>query len=380
MSQSAPPLPAEKKTARPTPLYELHLEWRGRIVEFAGYLLPLHYPTGILAEHNHCRSVAALFDVSHMGQIDIIAPPKLLERITPADLEGLAVGRQRYALLTNPKGGIIDDMMVLRRGANSWRLIVNAARKAQDLAHLLQALPGAEITPLGEAQALLALQGPQAMAVLAAQLCTPNLTNLAFMAAAELEFAGQPLVLTRSGYTGEDGAELSLPAALAAPLVRQLLADIRVKPAGLGARDSLRLEAGLCLYGHDLEESTTPIEAGLLWAMGKERRQKADYIGAEALAPQLLVGPPRQRIGLLPEGAAPLREGAEIYDDKARLCGHITSGGFSPTLGRPIAMGYVLQERLAEASPLYGLLRGAMIPLKRTPLPFVPHRYYRPAR
>ncbi len=358
-----------------TPLHRLHLSLGAKMVPFAGYDMPVQYPTGIMAEHLHTRAKAGLFDVSHMGQarLDGAGAAEALERLVPGDIAGLAPGRMRYTLLTNDRGGILDDLMVTRAG-DHLLLVVNAARKAEDFAHLQRRLGAAAVMPLAD-RALLALQGPEAPAVLAR--LAPGAPALAFMSGAALVVDGVACFVTRSGYTGEDGFELSVPADAAERLARRLLAEPEVMPIGLGARDSLRLEAGLCLYGHDIDETTTVVEADLVWAIQKRRRAEGGFPGAAAIARELAAGAARKRVGIRPEGRAPAREGTEIIDDAGTPVGRITSGGFGPSADGPIAMGYVATATAALGTPLKLLVRGTPRPARIVPLPFVPHRYHR---
>jgi aminomethyltransferase len=366
-----------------TPLNALHRELGARLVPFAGYELPVQYPDGIIKEHQHTRNAAGLFDVSHMGQIRLRSgggenPAAALERLVPVDVIGLAENRQRYALFTNEQGGILDDLMITNAGDHLF-LVVNGACKEQDLAHLREHLSAdCTIEPLPE-HALLALQGPQAAAVLTR--LAPELGELVFMTAARAEIEGADCFVTRSGYTGEDGFEISVPAGHAEALARRLLAEPEVAPIGLGARDSLRLEAGLCLYGHDMDTETTPVEASLIWALSKARRhdgaRPGGYLGAEAIMDQLANGTARKRVGIRPEGRAPLREGAELVDDDGKTLGRITSGGFGPTFGAPVAMGYVETAHRQPGTKLGALLRGKVLPVEVAKLPFVAQRYYR---
>ena len=361
---------------RRTPLFDLHRELGGRIVDFAGWELPVQYPAGILAEHQHCRSAAALFDVSHMGQLrlDGADAATALERLVPGDLLGLAPGRARYTQLTDEQGGILDDLIVSNAGDHLF-VVVNAGNRDADLAHLRAALePAVTVTELAD-RALLALQGPQASTVLT-RLAPPS-AELRFMTTAEMAVAGLPCRVSRLGYTGEDGFEISVPAADAVTLARRLLAEPEVAPAGLGARDSLRLEAGLPLHGHDIDPSTTPIEAGLAFSIGKRRRAEGDFPGAETILRQLAAGPERRLVGLKPEGRAPAREGTEIQLLDGTPVGRVTSGGFGPTVGGPIAMGYVTAVHAAAGTEVALLVRGKPLPARIVPLPFVPHRYHR---
>lgn len=360
---------------RRTPLFDLHRELGAKLVPFAGYELPLHYPDGILAEHRWCRAKAALFDVSHMGQIAVRGADAAaaLERLVPGDIRGLAAGRARYTLFTDDAGGILDDLIVTN-GGDHLALVVNAACKADDIAHLRQHLePGCRVESLDD-RALLALQGPAAVAVLAR--LAPECVALRFMQAAELELAGLRCRVSRTGYTGEDGFEISLAADHAPKLARTLLAAEEVRPAGLGARDSLRIEAGLCLYGRDIDRTTSPVEAGLAWTVAKRRREEGGFPGAARILRELRDGPARRLVGLRPEGKAPAREGTEILSD-GTVIGRVTSGGFGPSVGGPIALGYVAAAHSAPGTPVLVRIRGREEPARIVSLPFVPHRYVR---
>ena len=364
---------ADDKLAR-TPLYELHLSLGAKLVPFAGYAMPVHYPAGIIAEHLHTRAKASLFDVSHMGQVvlrgaDIAAR---VERLVPADIVGLRDGRVRYTMFTNERGGIIDDLMVARDG-DALRLVVNASRKADDLAHMRAALGEGAVAYLDD-RALIALQGPAAAAVLAR--LARGVDGMAFMAMEAVEIDGIACFVTRSGYTGEDGFEMSVPAAQAEKLARRLLAEPEVAPAGLGARDTLRLEAGLCLYGNDIDEETTPIEADLAWTIQKRRREAGGFAGAAIIQRQLAEGPPRCRIGIKPEGRQIARDHTRVVDEAGKEIGLITSGGFSPSLEGAIAMGYVPAALAMPGTKLRLSVRGAARPAQVAALPFVPHRYH----
>ena len=359
-----------------TVLYALHQELGGKIVPFAGYALPVQYPAGIMAEHKQAREAAALFDVSHMGQLRLEGADRIaaLEALVPADLASLAVGRQRYSFFTNDAGGILDDLMISNQGDGLF-LVVNAACKQADIAHLKAGLEGeVTLTELSD-RALIALQGPMAADVLAR--LAPAVRTLAFMDCKPVDIDGAACLVSRSGYTGEDGFEISVPAERAEALARRLLAQEEVAPAGLGARDSLRLEAGLCLYGHDIDETTTPVEADLTWAIQKRRRLEGGFPGAAVVQRQLAEGAPRRRVGLQPQGRAPVREGAELQNDKGEVVGKVTSGGFGPTAGAPIAMGYVTAGLAAEGTPLNAMVRGKPLPCRVAALPFVPHNYFR---
>jgi aminomethyltransferase len=359
-----------------TPLHDLHKSLGAKMVPFAGYDMPVQYAPGIMAEHLHTRAKAGLFDVSHMGQVrlDGAAAAPALESLVPGDIAGLAPGRMRYTLFTNDAGGILDDLMVTNAG-NHLILVVNASRKQDDLSHLRRHLAGrAKVMPLDD-RALLALQGPAAAAVLAR--LAPRVDEMSFMTGAALEVDGLPCFVTRSGYTGEDGFEISVPALSAERLARRLLAQPEVMPAGLGARDSLRLEAGLCLHGHDIDETTSVVEADLAWAVQKRRRAEGGFPGAAAIARQFKDGAPRKRVGIKPEGRAPAREGTDIVGNSGAVIGRITSGGFGPSADGPIAMGYVAAAQAALGTPLKLMVRGTPRPARIVPLPFVPHRYHR---
>jgi aminomethyltransferase len=367
------------ETAAPlkrTPLYALHRELGARMVPFAGYEMPVQYPTGILAEHLHTRSQAGLFDVSHMGQIRLAGAGCVaaLESLVPGDLEALRPMRMRYTLLLNEAGGILDDLMVTRLG-DGFFLVVNAATKETDLAHLRGRLgTRASIEPLADL-ALLALQGPAAASVLSRFV--EGIARRRFMLAFEITVGSRQCLVTRSGYTGEDGFEISIPASEAEGFARRLIAEPEVLPVGLGARDSLRLEAGLCLYGHDIDETTTPIEADLAWTIGKRRRAEGGFPGAATILRQLAEGTSRKRVGIRPDGRAPAREDTEIVDDAGNKLGKVTSGGFGPSVGGPVAMGYVDAANAMEGQALQLLVRGAARPARVVRLPFVPTRYYR---
>ncbi|WP_368417854.1 glycine cleavage system aminomethyltransferase GcvT [Rhodovarius sp.] len=354
-----------------TPLSALHRELGGRMVPFAGYSMPVQYPAGIMAEHLHTRAAAGLFDVSHMGQAELVGEgaAAALERLTPADVQGLKPGRQRYGVLLNEQGGIIDDFMFANMGERLF-LVVNASRKHVDLPLIESVLPrGVTLRPLAD-RALLALQGPGAVAALATIL--PDLAALKFMGVWE----GQGMVISRSGYTGEDGVEISLPAEQAESFAKTLLGLPGVMPAGLGARDSLRLEAGLCLYGNDIDETTSPVEANLVWSIGKRRRMEWNFAGAETIRGQLDHGVSRLRVGIQPQGRQPARGHTPIQAGGLDI-GEITSGGFGPSVNAPVAMGYVAREHAADGTPLELLVRGKGLAAHVAPLPFHPHRYAR---
>jgi len=370
-----------------TPLHALHVARGGKMVPFAGYDMPVQYAAGVLREHLHTRNGAGLFDVSHMGQIAL--HPKsgkvedaalALERLVPQDILGVAPGRQRYAQFTNGQGGILDDLMVANFGSHLF-LVVNAACKAEDEAHLRASLQDAcAIEPLAN-RALLALQGPKAESVLA-KLC-PDAPAMRFMDAGPRRVDGIDCYVSRSGYTGEDGFEISVPAEQAEALASALLENSDVLPIGLGARDSLRLEAGLCLYGHDIDATTTPVEGALEWSIQKSRRpggvRAGGFPGADRILFELANGTPRRRVGLRPEGRAPVREGAPLFADAASSAqiGAVTSGGFGPSVNAPVAMGYLPSSHAAPGSLVFAELRGQRLPLLIAPMPFVPNTYKR---
>ena len=364
-----------------TPLHALHLELGGKMVPFAGYEMPVQYPAGVLREHLHTREKAGLFDVSHMGQRFLIGPAHnvtaaALETFTPGDFQSLGIGRIRYTLLLNANGGIVDDLMVTRTPEDGkLGIIVNASRKEVDDDFIRRHLPNDVKLVTADDRALLALQGPMAEAVLARHC--PQAKAMSFMAATAAIFDGMEISISRSGYTGEDGYEISVPAANAEKLARALLAESEVLPIGLGARDSLRLEAGLCLYGHDIDETTNPVEANLTFAIGKRRKMEKNFPDAEKIMDELFNGAIRLRIGIRPDGKAPAREGTEIADKSGRVIGRITSGGFGPSLNAPIAMGYVETKYAAVGTELDLMVRGKPNPARVAPMPFVSHRYKR---
>ncbi|MCP5366508.1 MAG: glycine cleavage system aminomethyltransferase GcvT [Hyphomicrobiales bacterium] len=357
-----------------TPLDALHRELGAKMVPFAGYAMPVQYE-GIMAEHLHTRAAAGLFDVSHMGQALLTGadPAAAMETLVPGDIAGLAPGHTRYTLLTNDAGGIRDDLMVTRREGDLF-LVVNAACKEADFAHIAGALAGrAELRPLD--RALLALQGPAAAAVMAR--LAPALAQAAFMSFAEVELLGIPCFVTRSGYTGEDGYEISVPPDRAEDLARHLLDQDEVAPVGLGARDSLRLEAGLCLYGSDIDTTTTPIEAGLTWTIGQRRRAEGGFPGAEVILGQIAAGVARRRVGLRPDGRAPARAHTPVTDGAGTVIGEVTSGGFGPSVGGPVAMGYVATAQAKAGTPVAFQVRGKHLPGQVVKLPFTTHRYFK---
>jgi len=360
------------ETLRRTPLYALHLELGGKMVPFAGYEMPVQYPAGILKEHLHTRSLAGLFDVSHMGQGFLSGDLNALERVTPADVAGLKEGRQRYGLLLTPEGTIKDDFMFSRLvGEADLYLVVNAGGKEADFAYINETLKdAAQVAPRFD-RALLALQGPAAASVLARH--APGVAELTFMQVIRTTVAGMPAIISRSGYTGEDGYEISIEGGDAEKIARALLAEEEVLPIGLGARDSLRLEAGLCLYGHDMDDTINPAEAALLWSIGKRRKDARDFPGAEKT---MAGNAARKLVGIKPEGRAPAREGAEIMAD-GHVIGRVTSGGFGPSCNGPIAMGYVETSFAAPGTKIDLMVRGQALAATVVPMPFVPHTYKR---
>jgi aminomethyltransferase len=367
-----------------TPLHAEHEALGARMVPFAGYAMPVQYPTGILTEHNWTRDHAGLFDVSHMGQACLLAPDheaaaRAIEALAPADILNLAPGQQRYSQLLDQTGGILDDFMITRPSDperdGQLFLVVNAANKKADYAHLEAGLPSGVKLFRAEDRALLALQGPRAEAVLSG--LAPEAAQMRFMEARMLTVAGLSCHVSRSGYTGEDGYEISVKADDAVGLWRALLADPEVKPIGLGARDSLRLEAGLCLHGHDIGPSTTPVEAGLTWSIQKRRREEGGFPGADRIRREIAEKPARVRIGLRPEGRALAREGTVITTPDGREVGVVTSGGFGPTVNAPVAMGYVAREFSAPGTELHLTVRGKPLPARVASMPFAPHRYKR---
>ncbi|MEM8790672.1 MAG: glycine cleavage system aminomethyltransferase GcvT [Pseudomonadota bacterium] len=368
-----------------TPLFDLHEELGAKMVPFAGYAMPVQYPLGVMKEHLATREAAGLFDVSHMGQVrvvpksgDVADAALAMERLVPVDLLGLKPGRQRYAMFTNEAGGILDDLMVTNAGDHLY-VVVNAACKAADLAHMRAGLAGCEVEEIDAG--LLALQGPGAEAALAK--LAPGVAEMTFMDSGIFEILGAECRVSRSGYSGEDGYEISVPGDRARDLAEALLAGDAVEPVGLGARDSLRLEAGLCLYGSDIDEATSPVEAGLRWAIQKARRtggaREGGFPGAERVLAELEDGPARLRVGLLPEGRAPMRAGTQIFADEAggEPVGHVTSGGFGPSVGAPVSMGYVPAALAAVGTRLFGEVRGKRMPLAVAGMPFVTNTYKR---
>ncbi len=364
-----------------TPLYELHRELGARLVPFAGYEMPVQYPTGILAEHLQTRNSAGLFDVSHMGQARLIGAgvARAVESAVPGDIAGLAPGAMRYSLLLNDAGGIVDDLMIARpkddRGGEVLSLVVNAARKDVDYAALGARLGGGVELQRLDDHALLALQGPQAATVMGR--FAAGATSLRFMEAGVFTVDGHDWVISRAGYTGEDGFEISVPGDAAVDVARRLLAEAEVAPVGLGARDSLRLEAGLCLYGHDIDEQTTPVEAALVWTVAKSRRAAADFPGADRILRQIEEGAARRRIGFSLEGRAMAREGAVIETATGESVGTVTSGGFGPSVGAVVGMGYVDAAHRDVGTPLNFVVRGKKLSGTVAKMPFVTPNYYR---
>ena len=363
-----------------TPLHDLHQELGAKMVPFAGYAMPVNYPGGILAEHRHCREFAALFDVSHMGQLKLVGDgaARALESLVPVDVVDLPVNRQRYGFFTNSNGGLLDDLMIARR-ADHLLLIVNAACKQADTLHLITNIGHrCAVVALPE-RALLALQGPRAAAVLARM--NPGVAELRFMSGGDYLLHGIDCWVTRSGYTGEDGFEISVAAESVVALARALLLQPEVKPAGLGARDTLRLEAGLCLYGHDIDQTTSPIEAGLAWAIQKVRRpggaRAGGYPGAAVIEAQLVTGPKCKRVGLVGLERIPVREGAVIVDAHGHKLGHVTSGTLGPSVFEPVAMAYLAINHTQLQHEVYAEVRGKRQPMRIAPMPFHPHRYQR---
>ena len=357
-----------------TPLDALHRKLGAKMVPFAGFDMPLQYTGGIIAEHLHTRSKAALFDVSHMGQAILAGddPAAALERLVPGDIRQLPVGKILYTMLTNDQGGIIDDLMVTNH-ITHLHLVVNAACKEKDFAHIRGRLAGSDTLEERTDRALLALQGPDAAQVLAR--IAPACRHLLFMTAEPLTLAGVPCLVSRAGYTGEDGFEISVPNEEAENLAGMLLDEPEVQPIGLGARDTLRLEAGLCLYGNDIDETTTPIEAALAWSISKRRRAEGGFPGADVIIRQIAEGPGRKRVGLRLEGKAPVRAHSQITDPAGEVIGEVTSGGYGPTLGAPVAMGYVTGAHAQPETPVNLIVRGKPLAGRVAALPFAEHRY-----
>jgi aminomethyltransferase len=381
MSASPPNVPLKR-----TPLFDAHVALGAKMVPFAGYEMPVQYPLGVLKEHLWTREKAGLFDVSHMGQAFLVAADgkhetvaKALESLVPADILNLKPGQQRYTQLLDDTGGILDDLMVTRpieaRDDGRLTLVVNAGCKDDDFAHIRANLPPSVKLVLFESYGLIALQGPLAARVLNAVI--PGTAAMAFMSQIEARFAGDSANISRSGYTGEDGYEIAVPPSTTDLLWEALTKSADVQPIGLGARDSLRLEAGLCLYGHDIDTTTSPIEAGLAWSIQKRRREDGGFPGAARIQREIKDGPSRRRVGIRPDGAAPAREGAEILSADGAPIGKVTSGGPSPCLGKPIAMGYVASTHAKPGTKIQLVVRGKNLPAEIVTMPFVPHRYAR---
>jgi len=373
------------QTLRKTPLYELHQEFGAKLTEFAGYQMPVQYGLGILGEHQHTRTKAGLFDVSHMGQVILSGRSYkeialAFEKLLPMDVLGLEAGRQRYGFLTTDSGGILDDLMFSNRGDHIF-VVLNAACKGSDIMHLKSQLePDITVQEI-EDRALIALQGPASEAVLGE--LNPQIKKMKFMDVETLPIGGADCWVSRSGYTGEDGFEISIPAEAAESVTREILSNKIVEFIGLGARDSLRLESGLCLYGHDIDGATTPVEASLTWAIQKARQangsRNGGFIGSEIILNQLDNGTDKKRVGFLPQTRAPMREGVEIFatETSKEVIGKITSGGYGPTVGHPIAMGYIDSKYMRSNDDLYGELRGKRLPIKVSKMPFVPLNFKR---
>jgi aminomethyltransferase len=370
-----------------TPLHALHLRLGARLVPFAGYAMPVQYPGGLMAEHKQCRESAALFDVSHMGQLRLVGADAAaaLETLVPVDVLDLGAGKQRYAFFTNSSGGLLDDLMIVRPDASARAtfgdlfLVVNAGCKQADTLHMQTHIGHrCQVVPMPE-RALLALQGPKAVDALAR--LNAGVVGLSFMTGGVFDVAGVACFVTRSGYTGEDGFEISVPAEHAVTLAEALLAQPEVQPAGLGARDTLRLEAGLCLYGHDINTTTSPVEAGLTWAIQKVRRpggaRAGGYPGAAAIESHLAGAAPAKRVGLVGLERVPVREGAVIFDAHGHKLGVVTSGTLAPTVNQPIAMAYLPQDHAIAQHEVFAEVRGKRLPMRVTPMPFAPHRYKR---
>jgi aminomethyltransferase len=380
MSDASAPRSISPSYLLKTPLHKLHLELGARMVPFAGYDMPVQYPSGIMAEHKQCRDSAALFDVSHMGQLRLLGSEaaSALESLVPVDVVDLAVGKQRYGFFTNENGGLQDDLMITRREDDLF-VVVNAGCKVADTEHLIRHIGGrCQVQSLAD-RALLALQGPLAVQALAR--LNPQATALTFMTGAHLELAGCECFVTRSGYTGEDGFEISVAADQAESLARALLEQTEVKPAGLGARDTLRLEAGLCLYGHDIHTETTPVEAALTWAIQKVRRmggaRAGGFPGADVINAQLMNGAKRKRVGLVGQERAPVREGATLVDASGQPLGVVTSGTLAPTVNQVVAMAYLPIAQAVVGQNVWAEVRGKNLPMTVTAMPFTPNRYYR---
>ena len=368
-----------------TPLHALHLKLGARMVPFAGYAMPVQYPAGLMAEHKQCRESAALFDVSHMGQVRLVGADAAaaLETLVPVDVVDLGVGKQRYAFFTNATGGLLDDLMIVRppigSGFGDLFLVVNAGCKDADLRHMVTHIGHRCSVVAMPERALIALQGPKAVDALAR--LNASVAQMVFMNGGVFELAGATCFVTRSGYTGEDGFEISVPAEHAAALAEALLAQPEVKPAGLGARDTLRLEAGMCLYGHDINETTSPVEAGLTWAIQKVRRpgggRAGGYPGAAVIEKHLAGAAPSKRVGLIGLERVPVREGTVLFDAHDRKLGIVTSGTLAPTVNQAIAMAYLPQNHALPQHEVFAEVRGKRVPMRVSPMPFNPHHYQR---
>ncbi len=365
-----------------TPLHALHLELGARMVPFAGYAMPVQYPAGLMAEHHHTRNSAGLFDVSHMGQLRLVGPDAAVafETLVPVDVVGLGVNKQRYGLLLTDDGTIIDDLMMVNRGTDLF-VIVNGACKVGDIAHIQEKIGArCEVVAMPE-RGLLALQGPKAVDAL--KRLVPGVDQLVFMTGRAFQWNGADLFITRSGYTGEDGFEISVHESQAEALARALLTQPEVKPVGLGGRNSLRLEAGLCLYGNDIDTTTTPVEAALTWAIQKVRRSGGEraggFPGADKVLAQLQdpTQVQRKRVGLVALERIPVREHTELQDLEGQRVGEVTSGLLGPSIDKPVAMGYVLPQHAANGTRLNAIVRGKPVPMEVTAMPFVPNRYHR---
>ena len=365
----------ENNTPKPTPLHGLHLELGGKMVDFAGWEMPVQYPPGIIAEHTQCRAKAVLFDVSHMGQVVLRgdSAARALEALVPSVIDGLKPGKARYTVFTNEAGGILDDLIVSNVGDHLF-VVVNASMRDQDIAHMRAHLDGVELVELTD-RALVAVQGPAAIDVVGA--LAPGAAELCFMETTEAEILGAACRISRLGYTGEDGYEISMPADRAIEITRALLAHEDCAPAGLGARDSLRLEAGLCLYGNDIDAETSPVEAQIRWVIQKRRREEGGFPGAERILKELADGPARKLVGIKPDGRAPARAGVEITAPDGTSIGIVTSGGFGPTINGPVSMGYVASAHAETGSAVHLLVRGKSMPAMVVSLPFVQHNYKR---
>lgn len=363
-----------------TPLQDLHISLGAKMVPFAGYSMPVQYPAGVKSEHLHTRKSAGLFDVSHMGQVLVRGPAATtqLEKLIPVDLNSMPVGHQSYGVFTNEQGGILDDLIIARWANNVFFIVVNAACKHADITHLKNHLAECEVEYLSD-RALLALQGPKAADVMAR--LNPEACKLTFMQSAQFTINNIDCFVSRSGYTGEDGFEISVPAEYATNFAQQLLAQPEVEPIGLGARDSLRLEAGLCLYGQDMDTTTNLAQANIMWSISAARRAKGDrpggFLGADALFESVAQGIAKKRVGFIVQAKTPVRHGAEITDTDGKLIGHITSGGFGPSLEKPISMGYVSANLSKVGTELFAIVRGKQVPITVAKTPFIPQRYFR---